>query len=340
MPESFKDKRAVFLPGKQRGFLTVVERKISLKVMSRVCKRSERTIRDWRREKFAMDLACVYSLCRYARVSVPAFRVRDAYAHVRAAGAKGARTVIMKYGRIIIDEKRRRAAWQKWWESTGKLKEYSIFMRKSIRRPPKDAHLAEFVGIVMGDGGISEYQIVITLHHKDDLAYSKFVTKLMEKLFGIEPRIYHDPKNSINDIVISRRNLVEFLHKLGLPLGNKVRQEFDIPDWIQQNGRLAVACVRGLVDTDGSVITHRYAVKGKRYEYKKLSFTSRSAPLRVSVAKILTDLGMHARISGNDVRLDSIADMKRYFRMVGSHNPKHLKRYENSRTMRITGRGA
>jgi len=36
---------------------------------------------------------------------------------------------------------------------------------------------------------------------------------------------------------------------------------------------------------------------------------------------------MRARISGYDVRLEGIADMQKYFSLVGTHNPKHLKRY-------------
>lgn len=154
------------------------------------------------------------------------------------------------------------------------------------------------------------------------------------------PRLYHSPKDSTFDIVVSRVELVRYLHSLGLPIGNKVKQQFDIPEWIKRNQRFAVACVRGLVDTDGSVFMHNYISKGRQYHYKKLSFTSRSLPLQMSVAKILTDLGMRARVSGYDVRLDSIADVQKYFSIIGSHNPKHLKRYAQSSTMCMRWRSA
>jgi len=43
----------------------------------------------------------------------------------------------------------------------------------------------------------------------------------------------------------------------------------------------------------------------------------------------MKNLGLNPRFSQNkDVRLDSVSDMKKYFGIVGSHNPKHLKRYE------------
>ena len=277
-----------------------------------------------------MQLRSLYLLSRHAHIPIPYhLRVAHRYAHTREAGAKGMRAVILKYGRVPVDEARRKAAWQNWWNTKGKFEINPLLQAKPIRKPKKSTDLAEFLGLVMGDGGISHYQVIVTLHHIDDLAYSTFVVRLMKKLFGVRPHIYHRPDDSINDIVLSRRELVEFLHELGLPIGNKVKQQFDIPHWIKRSKPFAIACVRGLVDTDGSVFTHSYVVNGKRYRYKKLSFTSRSRPLQVSVAKILADLGMSPHISGYDVRLDSIADVKKYFTIVGSHNPKHLKRYLN-----------
>ena len=152
---------------------------------------------------------------------------------------------------------------------------------------------------------------------------------LIQQLFKIRAQVYHRPQASVNHITISRKSLVEYLHSRGLSIGSKVRQQIDIPDWIKADRRYTLTCVRGLIDTDGSVFTHSYVVNGKRYRYKKLSFCSHSRPLQLSVAKILTDLGMKARITRYDVWLDSKQDMERYFTIVGTHNPKHLKRYRN-----------
>ena len=185
------------------------------------------------------------------------------------------------------------------------------------------------MGIVLGDGGISDYQLVITLHHIDDRAYSRFVIRLIQKLFQVVPRVYHDQKDSVLNITVSRKELVRFCTEmLGLKIGNKVKQQVDIPTWIKHNEKFLTACVRGLVDTDGSVFTHTYTVGSKSYSYKKLAFTSRSKPLLASVYTALTNRGLRPHISQNvDVRLYSIRDMKEYFKMISSHNPKHLKRY-------------
>lgn len=82
------------------------------------------------------------------------------------------------------------------------------------------------------------------------------------------------------------------------------------------------------MDTDGCIFTHRYKVNGKFYNYKKLSFTSYSEPLRQSVFSILKENGFNPRLAQRkDVRLDSIGDVRKYFYLIGSHNPKYLKKY-------------
>jgi len=327
--ESLNNQQAVFPLGKQRAFIEATEKKLSVPDMARLCACSTRTIRDWRREKFAIQLACLHTLCKKIKKPVPRnLRIRNRYRHVRKAGKKGAIAVMAKYGRVPVNETRRRKRWFEWWNSEGKFKPLSLFRPFSILKPKKSVELAEFIGIMMGDGGISKRQVKITLHHIDDLPYSRFVVRLMEKLFGVKPSVRHVEEDSVNNIVVSRTALVAYLHSLGLPVGNKVKQNFDMPDWIKENRPYAIACLRGLVDTDGCIFCHRYRVNGKWYGYKKLSFTAYSKPLLLTVARLMKEIGLHPRIvPWRDVRLDSIADMKLYFTIVGSHNPKHLSRY-------------
>ena len=329
MAESLKDKIAVFKTGAQRAFIEAVEKKYSVERIARICSGSTRTIRDWRREKFNMRLLCARSLSRQAQIPLPKnIKICDRYAHTHDAAIKGARALLKKYGRIPVDENYRKAQWFKWWQQNGRFQiQVPQFYALPVVEPPKSVELAEFIGTMMGDGGLSKYQACITLHHIDDRKYIDFVIARIKILFKITPALYHIPKSSVFNIVISRTGVVDYLHSLGLPIGNKVRQQFDMPEWITENKKFAIACVRGLVDTDGSVFTHSFKVKGKWYHYKKLSFCSRSQPLQYTVARILTELGMRARISGYDVCLDSIADMKRFFAVIGSSNPKHLERY-------------
>ena len=327
----FKGKRAVFPAGEQRKFLDGICQKETLARIALICKCSERTVRDWRREKFSMPLGATHALSTHFNVPISEkMCIRDAYAHIPRASRMGAAATIKKYGSIPRNEEHRKKQWRLWWESTGKLAKNPILESKIVYRPKHGAKLAEFIGIMMGDGGLTMYQAIVTLHHVDDLEYASFVKGLIKRLFKIEPKMYHSPKNSVNDIVVSRKKLVIYLHELGLPIGNKIDQRLDIPLWIRCNRTFAIACLRGLVDTDGCVFTHRYRVKGTWYAYKKLSFTSASKPLLESVHDLLQELGFHPRTTAKDVRLDRTEDIRRYFKIIGSHNPKHLRRYENT----------
>ena len=235
-----------------------------------------------------------------------------------------------KYGRIGNPEYRKKK-WYEWWEKEGQYKSHTILnLPKPIKKPNFSKELAEFVGIVLGDGGITQYQVVITLHSKDDKEYGKFVTSLIKRLFDVPIGINYDKKDLAVDLTISRRKLVEFcLQRLGLKQGNKVKQQVDIPVWIKKNKLYSIACLRGLIDTDGCVFTHYYRVNGKMYYYKKLAFSNRSKPILKSVYQFLRTLGMNPRITRDekDVRLESIEDLRQYFSIVNSSNPKILQQY-------------
>ena len=118
-------------------------------------------------------------------------------------------------------------------------------------------------------------------------------------------------------------NLVDFLLKQGLVAGSKVRNQVDIPHWINSKVEYQKACIRGLIDTDGSFYRHRYNSNGKNYKYLKLCFTNRSKPLLNSVLRILKGLNFKASLHGNQVFVYSRLGIKKYFEEIGSHNPKH-----------------
>ena len=211
-----------------------------------------------------------------------------------------------------------------------KINPNDILKPLPFKKPKYSTELAEFVGIILGDGGISDRQVTITLHRITDKDYSQFVRKIIEKLFGIKAGEYCRKNGLADNIVISRTGLVSFLEMIGLVKGNKIKHQVDIPQWIKKNKNFKIACVKGLVDTDGCVIIHKYKSKGKTYCYKKLSCTSRSFPLLNSVRNILTELQIKSRVTKDnyDVRIDARKDVERYFDIISSHNPKHVMRYK------------
>ena len=295
MKESLNKKRVLLPLGKQKRLITKIEKIMSVSEMARLCNRSERTIRDWRREKITADFGCLQKLCKKSGVPFPkAAQLLDRYWYAHKGGQLGGRVLVQKYGRVGGNPEYRKTKWREWWEREGKRMNAKnpILIGKPVQKPTYSANLAEFVGIVLGDGGISKYQVVVTLHITDDKEYSEYVASLLRKLFRTRVGISYRPKSSVVNIVISRIELVNYCTKiLGLKIGNKVAQQVDIPNWIKQNKKYSIACVRGLVDTDGSIFTHSYKVNGKWYHYKKFAFTSLSRPMLNSVFKIFEAQG-------------------------------------------------
>lgn len=330
MPESYKSRLAL-PPRKLKSFMDKALEKVSVAEIAEICNCSERTIRDWRRGKFRISSDAAKAISSRLRIpNLDSSYEVDVYAHTANAGSLGGKALIKKYGKLPISEEYRKEKWREWWESDGKLREIPLLSSKSVFIPRKSSVLAEFMGIMMGDGGISKYQISITLHQNDDHAYSAFVAEMINRLFKVVPSIYKRKDSLAMALVVSRIELVQYLQSLGLPIGNKIRQQIQIPLWIQEELRYAKACVRGLIDTDGCVFTHRYKSKDKWYAYKKIQFTSASPALREGVAHILTELGFSPRITGSDVRIDRKEDVEKYFKLIGSNNPKHWKRYRNA----------
>ena len=323
--------RVLFKKGKQKKFLDKILSKISINEAARICGLSERTIRDWRREKFLPQDSVLRKLCRKTSILFPSnIELKDDYWYTAHGSSAGGLAVYKKYGRIGGDPEYRKKKWREWWEQKGRYQKHPLIgIVKPIKKPRFSSELAEFVGIVLGDGSITPKQVQISLNKYDDKEYVPFIKTLIKKLFNLKTGTYNDRKSDGVKLQVSSVELINYLLKLGLKIGNKIKQQIDVPDWIKQNKKYAVACMRGLIDTDGSIFTHRYKVNGKWYKYKKLCFTSYSEPLRESVFNILKENGLNPRLAQKrDVRLDSIKDMQTYFQLIGFRNPKHLKRYK------------
>ena len=55
---------------------------------------------------------------------------------------------------------------------------------KDITYPPHSTELAEFIGIMLGDGGMrSPYQCAVTYNRKTDCEHAQFIVNLVGKLF-------------------------------------------------------------------------------------------------------------------------------------------------------------
>lgn len=194
---------------------------------------------------------------------------------------------------------------------------------KSIVEPEESEDLAEFIGIMLGDGGLTHFQCSVYLHSKIDWEYASFVKDLINKLFHVKPKIYVHKKYKVCRVSVSSVNLVKYLVRNGLFLGNKVRLQVGVPYWVLLKEEYVKACIRGLIDTDGSLVIHRYKIKGRTYAYPKISFSNKSEPLLEFVYQGLKQFGFNAKRSyKSEVWLHNQKEVKRYLEVIGVSNYK------------------
>lgn len=190
---------------------------------------------------------------------------------------------------------------------------------KKIQLPDYSPELAEFVGICLGDGCAWGYQVSITLHSEWDKLYILFVVDLAKELFpGIVVSLIKKKNEKAIDIRLSSKLMADYLKSMGVISHNK-----QVVDWVLTDPSYIKSCIRGLIDTDGSFILHRYKIKGKEYFYPKLSFTNKSEALLNFVFKELNQLGFNPKKSYKyQVWLHSQKDVKNYLELIGTSNKK------------------
>jgi intein/homing endonuclease len=308
---------------------------MTLSQLSTKLKLSDRSIRDWVKERITISEWAAKEISKMSGIPIPKkHTIINWNLHYQNAGRLGAITKLSKYGKVTNDEEYRKEMWKKWWEKEGKYRAVpkGFITTKQIKIPKKSKILAEFIGILLGDGHISKYQVGITLS-SDEKQYRGYVAKLVFKLFGITPTIVNHKSRKATTIVVSRKSLVEFCQKFGFVGGNKIKNQVDIPEWIKKNKSFSKECLRGLFDTDGCFFEHAYIANGKKYFYLKIAFTNASLTLIESVADVLKDLGLNIRLSGLrygnngiDVRIEDSDSVERYLKIIGTHNRKHLDR--------------
>lgn len=291
---------------------------------------SNRTLTDWKRGKFLLPEKAAKFLYKKSGVKIPPSKTLNQFWYTKKGARKGGIAMYKKY-RSIGDPEKRRKSWWDWWNKVGKFENRKIFERKVISKPKFSVDLAEFVGIVLGDGGLTKNQLTISLNRETDKDYIVYVENLTKKLFSVQPSLRPRKQFLVTNIVVSRTELVDFCKNTGLKVGNKVRQGVDIPQWVKDKKAFMSACVRGLVDTDGSVFKHKYRSNGKVYKYTKIDFSSSSKPLMNSVFAFLKTLGLRPRIvkDGKKLRIESVDTVKKYMGVIGTSNKKHLNRYNS-----------
>lgn len=205
--------------------------------------------------------------------------------------------------------------------------------------------LAEFVGIMLGDGCIGmynchvggrvniQYRVKISVNAVDDARYARNVVyPLIERLFCVRPLVRERRGEKTMDILIFNKKLVEHLvGVVGLKSGPK-HHSAEIPNWVLRHG-FELRVLRGLFDTDGCLSfdkQHREV-----FYYPRLELKVSSKLLYYQLTQILEKHGFRystsTKTGGNTIKLqvNGAALLRKWVAKVGFNNPKHHAKYEN-----------
>lgn len=205
--------------------------------------------------------------------------------------------------------------------------------KKIFENTPKNQeHLAEIVGIMLGDGGIyldksRKYQLTISFN-KNEVQYLLYVKNLTESYFypyrfGI---VNMKTEFFLRNISV---HMTAHLLDAGLKVGDKTKLQVAIPAWIFDKKAFLIRCIRGLFDTDGCVYK-------KFAQYAQIQFKFSSYPLISSVRQALILLGFSpTQIESEQNKkflhlkfyLSRQQEIMRFFEIIRPKNFKHVSRF-------------
>ena len=196
--------------------------------------------------------------------------------------------------------------------------------------------LAEFVGAVLGDGHVYSYKKIVGKKHfgvhgirlagdvNKEKSYHKYLKKLVKKIFNLDAKeVFHKNMNC-RFLDVYSKGVVEFFISIGIDPGNKIINQSTIPEWIYKKRSLMVACLRGLMDTDGCI--HRMSKKDAHL--LRLNFVNHNFSLLRDTRNLFVKIGYSPSkiIKNRTFYISKQNEVKTYLKEVGFKNMKHLER--------------
>jgi len=214
--------------------------------------------------------------------------------------------------------------------------------KRDIKLPKRNNdRLAEFLGILTGDGYMNVYRnydyiVEIAGNSKSDKNFLKcYVTNLMKELFNINPSYIE--RHNQNTAYLRIRSKVIFNYLLNKEFKRGIKGNIKVPEWIKENKQFTLAFIKGLFDTDGCISLKNK--EGKKYPV--ISLTSKSKPLLNEIKRFLDSVGlMSCMFSYEDsneryktptkvwkLEFNGHRRLNLWFEKIGSSNDRNLMKY-------------
>ncbi len=170
--------------------------------------------------------------------------------------------------------------------------------------------LAEYVGVVLGDGNISSFprcERIIISCNSNNSGFVERYAKLTKKLFGKNPAVSKvKDKNNIRISLYEKK----ISARLGIPAGNRKAINYRVPKWISENRANVIRFLKGLFEAEGSLSIH---LPTCTYNFQ---FCNKNKSLLNAVEHGLKNLGFHPEIGKVYIRLRKRAEVEKFREMI------------------------
>jgi len=206
----------------------------------------------------------------------------------------------------------------------------------------KNGDLAEMIGVILGDGhlhkkGELKYKdsaLSISLNRVEEGEYVNYMKDFMQKMFKITPKLFPRKGSKGIDLKLHGDGLIDTLEAKGLMTGNKVKNQVRVPEWINKDQNwirnncevwnlkyrpLVIRCLKGLVDTDGSI----YVVT--REKTININFRNGSEPLVQDFKDMCNSLGIRTGKVSMNISTKNGKQYKGY--QVHIYSKEHIKNF-------------
>lgn len=213
-----------------------------------------------------------------------------------------------------------------------------------------DAFLAEDIGIQIGDGSLPLYIDKKSVQHyvigcygniiEDRIYLKNLVIPLKRRLFNIDLRLNDHPTAGECYIKFESKAIFTFYKNvIGLQTGRK--NNIPIPKIILKAPlEIKLACVRGIADTDFSLVFKKDFKKVNRDPYIQLGCASKN--LIKQIARILKEIGITSttifdcefKTKNRDkiyikhyLNIHGKRNLEKWMELIGFNNPIHFTKY-------------
>ncbi|MEM0052715.1 MAG: LAGLIDADG family homing endonuclease [Nitrososphaeria archaeon] len=206
---------------------------------------------------------------------------------------------------------------------------------KFIRFPVLSSPLLSYeTGFSVADGCLyyrklkhkTDYCVCYYGHIVDEIAFfNEVLTKILNKLYGIDPIVRTRKEKGTCEIVIYSKDLFKFKHEIiGLPygFGNKIK---GIPSFILNDRKLLIEFMSGLFDGEASFSS--LSKGSSNNQYPRIKFEMSNYSLVHEVMFALQSLGINTTKLYERRKLDNRTNhlyITWYFNINGSKNCKKL----------------